>query len=360
MSGRLLIELWADGARAMRVGGDGFVDFDRPLRVGDDSPAEPEDFVVVAVPGRDCRLERIAVDADSDAQARAAARFMIADRLAAPTDVHVAVGAADELGERWTAAVAQAAMDDWIAQLAAWGIAADVLVPSPLLLPEPADGVVTTVAANGDIDLRAPGEALSADPVLAALVAGDRQTRRMGQAEAAEARMAATELPPLNLLQGSYAVRSPKVLPGRIRRMGLMAFAAGALVLAALLVDGWRHNAAAETARDEIDAIAGEEGITLGDGDPVLATRLALAERGAGAGMSGAAEALFNGLRAAPGMTIESLEWRGGRLVAGLKLPAGVGTDLIRPTVEGAGYQLSGGAVTPTDDGARTIVEIVP
>lgn len=363
MTGRVLFDLVDEDAPIawQRIDADGHPGDSGTLGIGDTFAEQSDQYHVVAVPGTDVTIRWLELAATTGAQARAAARFALADQLAATsTGLHLAVDEDTEETLRLVAAVDAERMRRWLQRLAANGIRPDVLIPSPLLLRAPSDGLVTAPRGT-DVDVRGVREAFTASPDMLALIRGDRAERQLAPTEAERVRLDASEMPLVNLLQGDFAASREAADPARLRRLAGWLAAAALLFLVAILVDGLRHRQAADEARAEIAALAEASGIPVAGPDTAIQSlRIAAAERGVGGGMQAATSALFVAVRSAPGITIETLEWRGGRLSASLAIAAGSSADLLRPSIEAAGFRLVTGAAEGTGSGTRQSVEIVP
>lgn len=364
MSGRTLYTLGRAGEPIswQRIGDDGLLDGEGALEPGENGGAAPGDFIVVSVPGDRVSLRSVQLEGTA-AQARAAARLTLGPELATdPHTTHFAVGGeADAAGRRLVALVAEEDMRAWQERLLLHGIEADVLVPAPLLLPVPSAGYVAARAAAGGLDVRGAGEAFSAPRGVAEAIWREEAIRELSEAEADVERLSVSESPPLDLLQGEFARRTQSAAPGMARRAGIYIGIASLCLLAAGLVDGFRHQQGAEMLAVTIAARAEAAGIPIPAGtDPLPALRLAAAERGAGGGFSSAAQALFSAVRSSPGVAIETLEWSGGRLLADLSLQPNSSVETLRPSIEAAGYRLIAGSADRGEDGIRTSIEVTP
>ncbi|MBU1191461.1 MAG: type II secretion system protein GspL [Gammaproteobacteria bacterium] len=92
--------------------------------------------VVVLVPAADLLLARAAVPTNNRQRARKAVPFALEEQLAEDVDaLHFALGVRDSDGQWPVAVVAQARMDDWLAQLNEAGILPDRLLPESTALP---------------------------------------------------------------------------------------------------------------------------------------------------------------------------------------------------------------------------------
>lgn len=370
MTGRVLVELPAHAGAAtwIRLGAEGLVEARGTLPgegegEGEGFGGEPGDYIVAAVPGAACAVHWLTLAGTTPAQMRAEALFQLEAQLAAPTEtLHIAVADVAEMdGRRCVVAAARSDMDRWQAALSAHGVAADVLVPAPLLLPHPEVGYVTA-GAGPDVDVRGAFEAFSVPPDLVETIIADSSVEVLPPRRGEAARLAGSELPLVNLLQGAYAPVRRVSDPGRRRRLTLSLAAAAILALLAVGVDGLRHQGAADAVRAKLRADATAAGAELAAGaDPLPALRLAAAERGTGGGIQRASQVLFSAVRAAPGTTIEAMEWRSGRLLATLSLPVAASSEALRPGVEAAGLRLIGGTPEPMEGGKRReTVEIAP
>ncbi len=98
--------------------------------------------VLALVPGTDVVLRRVLVPSRREAEARTAAPFVIEDDLGVdPEDVHVALGPADEAGERLIAIADHQRMAQWRAALAPFTGRSVDLQPETLAFPGRGDGV---------------------------------------------------------------------------------------------------------------------------------------------------------------------------------------------------------------------------
>ncbi|MEE4350977.1 MAG: type II secretion system protein GspL [Pacificimonas sp.] len=365
MTGRTLYWLGdgADEVRFTRIGADGLLAAEGAWHSDGDPPHDPEDFVVVAVPGQSAPVHGQALDGTA-AQARTAARLALADTLAAGSGAaHVAVSeTAEEGGNRLVALVDRDVMTDWLGACARLRITPTVMVPEPVLLTAPIDGFVSGPGTFGDILARGPDEAFAADPALAKAVIGGAAVRHLSAADIRQMQLAESETPALNLLQGDFAAAQPAAGQGTTRRTALLVGLALVALWLSALFDAWRHDRSAhalEAVIAETVAAAGVNAQTPGAALPAL--RLAAAERGAGGAFMLAFEALTAGIRGSAGLTIVSLDWQGGRLMAELAVAPGADPEALRAGVEAAGLRFVAGPVSGGEGtGNRAAVEITP
>src|SRR5690606_2056825 len=83
------------------------------------APMPPSTRTVMVVPGDAVRIDRLEFKAHSAAQARAAARALLAGRLAQPGEPHVALDSDHTAAIRTVAAVDPDALRGWLARAAA-------------------------------------------------------------------------------------------------------------------------------------------------------------------------------------------------------------------------------------------------
>jgi general secretion pathway protein L len=308
------------------------------------------DPVVVAVPGEAVALHWLDLPELAPAQAAAAARMMLGDRLG-EADPHVAVAPGG--GLRAVAVVARAAMAAWLAECAAAGITPAAMVPEQVLLPEPARGW-SVLAEAGRTIARSRDAALAAEPDLAALIIGDAPTEP-----------AAIGLPdplPLNLLVGDFAPQTRwQPPPGLWRRLGLLAAALAGLWLAGDVAGLLRARAAAASADAQtLAAAAPMLPAASADAESAAAQLQALARaRGADGGLAALAAPLADAIAARPaGAGLASLAYTpAGGLVAGVAGGEGEARALA-DALNAAGLNARAGLTRATADGSITDVTV--
>lgn len=316
-----------------------------------DAPAQPAPFqaaarTVLVVPGAEVRTLWLELAAHSQAQALAAARVLVAEGLAMPGDLHVAVAAAADGGMRAVAVVERALLRGWLDRAAALGLAADSALPEQLLLPPPdaGDGNAVRVLDAGDRWLvRGAGLAFSAEPELAAQVLGDRPFSSVGSDDFERA-WARARVPEVELLQADFTPASARraAVAGGKRRLAWLAAAllASPLLLVAaqalrleLAARGFESRAA-DTLQAALPAAA------AGSATPeTLHARLADAQ--APQAFAAASGALFAAVAARPGARLESLDYhRGDSLRATLLHPAAADLEAVRAALAAEGWRL--------------------
>ncbi|OYU13889.1 MAG: general secretion pathway protein GspL, partial [Alphaproteobacteria bacterium PA4] len=235
--------------------------------------------VIAVVPGEAVVLHWVELPPLAPAQALAAARLLAADVSAAPLEqLHVALGAVEADGRRPLALVDRTLMADWLARAALAGINPAALVPLPLLLPLPAEGV-TLLDDDGVWTVRGAGLAFAAEAGQAAMMLGDTPRQTIAKADFVTGLGGRLAALPLDLRQGDFAERpSSRLDARRVRRLALLAGAALLLWLANDVAGLLRNNLAADRAEAELaDAAraALPRGTALSDPRAQVAARLA-------------------------------------------------------------------------------------
>lgn len=314
---------------------------------GDPLPAPAPERVIAVAPASAVGIHVAAIGRLPVAQARAAARLMIAETSLAGVEAeHVAV-APPEGDDRIVMVVAAGRMADWIAALAAHGLDPDAIVPAALLLPRPDQGFVAA-DIGGTRVLRSATTAFADDPALTPLIVGDAPVTGI---DPESALLAALEAPLPDLRQGPFARRAAPLADwARLRRLAILAGIGLALMLVTSLVEIWRLNSAATALEAEADAIAARA--IPGGTRSVLAARLA-AVRGGGQGFSATTGALYRAVQASPNVELAGLEFApDGALRATLSAPGAADVEGVRDrlrasglSVEASPFQSSGGRI---------------
>lgn len=242
------------------------------------------------------------------AQALAAARLEAAEAPGESGTTHVATAASDDGGAILVATAGNAAMDAWLAQLAAAGLVPDAIVPAALVLPPPSRGAVTA-ELGGQPLARTADAGFAGEPELVAALAGEEVTAVDPDA-LDDALLAAWRAPPLNLRQGVYAPRRVSFfrLPDwmQLARMAAVALLLGFLVLA---VETIKLNA--DASAREAEALAAAQKRFPAAVDLASAQTLAageLARRGQGGGTFAApAAAVLAAIRPLPSLRLRDL-----------------------------------------------------
>lgn len=327
------------------------------LRPGATAPAAPgATRTVLVVPGRPVRIEQLDLPAHSEAQARAAARALVAGRLARPAALHVALDPARTAPVRTVASVEDAVLRAWLARAEAFGLRPDAALPEPLLLLEPPEAGVHVLDAGDRWLVRGDGLAFSATPDLAERVLGGRT--RIPVTDAIEDLAARALQPALDLLQGDFAPASAQARP-RGRRLAWLAAALLASPLLLVAAQALRLELAARAlesrATATLDAaLPGSAGDAAG-----LDERLRTAR--APRGFAAASGALFAAVHARPGTHLVDLEYaRGDRLRARLFHRDAADLEALRGALAADGWRLVEGGSTEVAGGLHTGLALEP
>jgi general secretion pathway protein L len=313
--------------------------------------------LVVLVPAADVRLLRVSVAARSAAKILQAAPYMLEDQLADDVeDLHFALGPRLADGSHAVAAVARVRMDEWLAPLRAAQLRPDLLLPELLCLPLHEDGAWSALAEPDQIIVRTGatgGFSCTADdlPLMLQLADPERRQRlRIAVPRGVAADFTRLEWPlellpghssaleallhghapaqDIDLLQGDYSQTE-----GARRALAPWRLPA-ALAAGCLLTAGLSHAVHAFTLGRALDQQQQQNEQRFRSLFPSetrivdLAVQLdqqtvALKGGAASGGFLSLTETLTRALSAAPGFTVEGLQFREGALYVNL-----TGTDL--------------------------------
>lgn len=316
-----------------------------------------DERVILIVPGEDVVIHWIELPVLAPAQAIAAARLMASEVSAAPLDrLHVALGRVGGTA-RAMALVAPELMAAWLAQAQALGLDPDAVLPEPLLLLPPEAGLLRW--ARGGMHLvRGESVALAAEPALSALV-GEDAIIEIDDAAMEAGLGAALSAPVIDLRQGAFARRRrwriDWPLVGRLAMLGGLTLLA---VLAVKLVLIAKYELAADQAERAVAGIALTalpRAGAISDPPRQLSDRLAEL-RGAGAGFSATAAAVFAAVRDTANVELAALSFDQGviRVTATAANPADLAA--LSRRIDASGFAVSGGDVRP--GGGRQIAEL--
>jgi general secretion pathway protein L len=304
----------------------------------DEVVAGPGVATALAVPGDAVAIHWLDLAEDlAPAQAAAAARLMLADASAeSPAGLHLAVGR-PERGLTPVALVPSALMAQWVQS------DPDLILPSPLLLMAPAEGLVRRDGGRATPDYRGQGAAFSVEPELAAMLAGDAQVTPIDE-ERFEAELGeALAAPVINLRQGAFARRRQwAVDKSSVRRVALLALALVAATLILQVATIMRYAFAA----DALEAEAAELGASASSAGDVRP------------GFAPLASVLFDSVRAIPNVELTRIDYRpDGSLAAIVQVDSPATLAIFRRHVEASGLRVEAGAVQGA--GARPSSELV-
>ena len=296
----------------------------------------------------------------STAQSVAAARLLVAEASATPLDeLHVAVGREEDTTERPIAVVRAERMVAWLAELAGVGVDPRWMIPSPMLLPRPAEGFVLG-DLGGERVLRSASSGFGDEPGLTELITAGVAVEELAPDTLEAAILRAAAVPPLDLRQGPFARRRRRLALdwALIRRLGALFAAILAVTLTIAIVQLVRLNRSAADLEAQADTVARgalPPGASVSNADRQLDERL-LQLRGAGAGFSGSAAAVFAAVRGVPGTEVRALAFDAdGTLRAGIAAGGEAqADDLVRRvrdygfTVRPSTFTRNGAAVSGT------------
>ncbi|MFN3726097.1 MAG: type II secretion system protein GspL [Allosphingosinicella sp.] len=302
--------------------------------------ARPWVRVVLAVPGTDVTLHWLELAENLTAvQAAAAARLQIAEEAPEPvSDLHIAAGRI-ERGLTCVAVVPTERMSAWIAAARTLRVEPDIILPAPLLLMAPGEGLVRY--AGGPVpDYRGVARAFSLEDELAAVLIGDVPVSDIDDSGREAGFGPALATPAINLRQGVFARRREWAIDWpRVRRMAALAAVLLLLSLAIQLVTIMRTTFAA----DRVQAEATE----LREATPGTA-RLEYAP---------IAGVLFEAVRDTPNVTLTQVVYQpDGTLRASLLADTPATLDQVRGRIEARGLQAVG--ALPTDMGGRAALQM--
>ncbi len=343
------------------LGGDALpwleIENGRVIAQGDDLRGSDE-AVIAIVPARTVTYRNAAFSELSQAQALAAARLNAAD-VSLGSDQHVAVA---EAGDYYVVTDKET-MQGWLAKLGERGLRAAALVPSPSILPLPPSGFVRAELPH-EIVLRSKSTALGEDGVISSLVVGDQPVTNLGQAELEDAVAAAAEHPPINLLQGDFAIRTNwDAATGYWRRIAVLAAVLLGLTLAIPLAQ-WTRLSVATAALDRQSATIAAKalGETTGSDDAVDRLQDELVDqRGGGAGFLATQAALVKAIESIPGAELSSLSFDpDGTMRALVRATGQPEIDALRRAVEGRRFSVTEGTQTTTQGRAEVEFQVRP
>ena len=319
-----------------------------------------DEIVVLVVPGVDVMLHWVDLPPLAPAQALAAARLLAADVSAMPIErLHVALGRASAGSARCMAVADAERVARWIGAAQALGLDPDHILPVPLLILPPEEGVRRWEKGGLHL-LRGDKVALAAEPALAALavedvaetIDGGDVERGLGEALAAM---------PVDLRQGGFAKRRRwRIDRALVRRLAMIA---GGILVATLLIQAvliLRYNLDADRLDRETEAVALRalpRGGNLVDPSARLAERLA-GLRGGGLGFSTTAALFIGAVRDTPNIEVGSLAFdRAGSLRATVLGSSAADLGALEGRIEARGLSVDSGEVR--SGGGRQIMEMV-
>jgi general secretion pathway protein L len=249
-------------------------------------------------------------------------------------------------------------MQHWLLWAQHHGLSPDLIVPAPLLLPQPDEGFARGVI-GGELVLRGVDVALTQDMALPALI-GDAAIVDVPPGVIEGLAIAALDMPPLNLRQGDFAKRVRRRLDPRV--IGRVAIWSGLILLVSLLialvgiVRQYR-----EASRLDTQSLVLAQQILPGASDAAQALvemEGQLAARGAGASaFTAPVAAVMAAMQDAPGVALTSLSRDpDGMVRATLAAAKADDINAVLLALQAAGFTIT---ATPSQDaGGRTLADI--
>jgi general secretion pathway protein L len=317
--------------------------------------ASDDETRLLVAPARDVTLYALDLPDLAPAQARAAAQLALAEKSLLPADqLHIACGVqAEGTPSRPVALVSRSQMQAWID-----GFDPDVIVPSPLLLPQPAEGYVR--AALGDeVVLRGADSGFAEDEVLTPLITGDAVVTTLDKDALEAAVIAAVANPEINLREGEFARRRQWRLD--LHWVKRTAWIVAALVLVSLLIPltqiarlSWASATLEETSASLAQAALGEA-VAPEAAVSALDARLT-ALRGGGAGFTKTAAAASRAIEATANVELTAMTFDpGGTLRLTLRATSAEEIATAQARMRAAGLDVTSGPINPSQ--GQPIVE---
>jgi general secretion pathway protein L len=293
-------------------------------------------------------------------QGRAAARLSaLAGSLLPADQLFAATDANDDPAQPHIVAVASRAdMQHWLLWAQHHGLDPDIIVPAPLLLPEPESGFVRGRIAD-EMVLRGVDMALTADMALPELI-GDAPVVDVAAGVIEGRAIAALDAPSIDLRQGDFAKRVRRAVDKQaLGRIILWSGLVLLLCLAAVLVGIVKQHMAAS--RLDRESVALAQQIVPGASDAAQAQvelEGRLAARGAGGrAFTAPVAGLLAAVQDAPGVALTSLSRDpDGMIRATLAAAKADDINMVLLAIQAAGFTIT---ATPSQEpGGRTLADI--
>ncbi|AMK18492.1 MULTISPECIES: type II secretion system protein GspL [Sphingobium] len=292
-------------------------------------------------------------------QGRAAARLAALASGIVPADQLFAAANEndDPAAAHIVAVAARSDMQHWLLWAQHHGLDPDIIVPAPLLLPEPAEGVARGML-GGEVLLRGEDVAFSGD--LAPILPADAVVEHVTPDQLEERVIAALLSPPLDMRQGDFAKRvrraTDKRTFGRILLWSALVLLVSLLITLIAVV---RQHVAASNLDTQSLALARQVVPNAGDLDLAEAEiERQLAARCAGAyAFTAPVAALLGALQDTPGVSLTALSRDPDGMIRATLAAAKVEEiNSILLALQGAGFTIT---ATPSQDpGGRALADI--
>ena len=324
---------------------------------------EPVRRAMLVLPPHATTLHWIATPGMTARQGAAAARLMALEAsIGEAGGLHAVVAANDDAEAPHVVAVtSQSAMEHWLQWCADHGVGAASFVPSALLLPSPESGFVRAPVGPVEV-VRGSDTAFDGAEAVAPLIIGDQPVTQLPADMVDDALVLALSEPPLDLRQGSYAVRRPGLIDrARLVRMAVMI---GGILLASLLISLItiiRLNA--ESARLDSQTVALARTIDPAIADPEQAearmTAL-LAGRGGRGGFTGMMAGVMTAMQVNPNVVLTSVN-QGPDGSLRVQLAAGRAEEIndVLIAIQEAGWRIGANAVQQRGDKLTADITVV-
>lgn len=301
--------------------------------------------VIAVAPGEQVGVLRLALPGTlSGAQAMAAARLMVAEQAAEPvSELHIALAEADEDDTRLVAYVSLRQLTQWQEALRRLAAAPRLMVPAPLLLRPPEEGLACfTLGAS--LLVRGRDEAFALEPQLAQHVIGGRSASYLSQTAFFADLAEALRDPPLDLLQGRFRRSGRGEASGpSLRKLAILAAAVAAIGIAGEAASVARYALTASTLERRAEARAAQvlpARAAVTDPPAQLRRHLSGLADGPG-GFSPLAAALFGAVRDSGGVELAELRYASGSgLSATVRGNSAADLDGLRTRLEALGYSV--------------------
>lgn len=293
-------------------------------------------------------------------QGRAAARLTALSGGIVPAD-HLFAAADrndDPARPHIIALAARSDMQQWLLWSQHHGLDPDIIVPAPLLLPDPAQGFCRGIVGREEV-LRGTDAAFPGDIATVALPEG-AAVHDVSADQVTAAAIAALSNPPLDLRQGDFAKRVRRSFD--TRTIGRIMLWSGLILLASLLitlVGVAREHMAASRVDAESLALARQ---VVPQAQDLAAAQAEmdrqLAQRGAGAyAFTAPVAGLLAAIQAEPGVSLTALSRDAdGMIRATLAAAKGDEINQVLLALQAAGFTIT---ATPSQDaGGRTLADI--
>ena len=323
--------------------------------------ALPDDAIVLLVPPAALvTLNWIEYPDLAPRQGRAAARLAALAGAIVPADQLFAAADENEDPARphCIAVAARADMQHWLLWAQHHGLDPDIMVPAPLLLPEPQEGFERGMI-GGEAVLRGTDLALAGDLALPELI-GEAVVRDVPAGQIDARAIAALARPPLDLRQGDFAKRVRRSFDKRT--MARIALWSGLILLASLSIAlvglAKRHLAAASL---NAESLALARTVVPGANDLVQAEAemdRQLGARGAGGyAFTAPVSGLLSAMQDVPGVSLTALSRDPDGMIRATLAAARVDDiDSVQLALQAAGFTIT---VTPSrDPGGRMLADI--